>query len=221
MNDEVNPYFSKANEYPEYLINETEAGLNQKQQDQLIHSLNLKPFVHLEIGSGSGQFLIESAEKNPDKLFIGVEIRYKRAVRTVEKALKKGITNFLICRCYAETIMALLPESSLECIYINFPDPWDKKRWFKHRIISTDNLKIFSRLLIPSGRFSFKTDHAGYFQWSNEIFSASQDFKIDKSSLDLHKSEYASENILTEFEQLFLSKNLPVHYLEALNLKIA
>lgn len=213
--NKVNPYADRANQHPEFLINDSAEGLNFEQKQQLTLICENAENLQLEIGSGSGQFLIETARRFPTAFIIGVELRYKRSVRTVEKAKKLGVANFLVCRSYAENILELLPNNILDCIYINFPDPWDKKRWLKHRIISPDNLKIFSQKLKPQGRILFKTDHAEYFDWAINIFKNSADFKISKETKDLHKSSWAAENILTEFEQLFLSKKLPVHFLEA------
>ena len=107
--------------------------------------------------------LIELGRQNPNDLFIGFEIRFKRAVRTIEKAKREGIDNVYICRVNASFMRDIFPKDSLSGVYINFPDPWPKDRHRKNRLLTKEFLEEMHSLLKEKTFFSFKTDHRDYF----------------------------------------------------------
>ena len=82
--------------------------------------------VHLEIGCGSGRYLIEWALKNPQDFFIGLELRYKRLVLAAKKMEEQNVPNILLLRERGEFLHEYLPNNSMDCMHINFPDPWSK-----------------------------------------------------------------------------------------------
>lgn len=171
--------------------------------------------VYLELGSGSGGHLIERAAADPSSLFIGIELRYKRTFRTIEKAREYRLKNLYMIRGSFNEIVSLCHGVEISGVYLNFPDPWDKRRWKKHRAISVPFVTDLGKVLKSHGFFSFKTDHEEYFDLTHKIFSGAKDFDIKESSRDLHSSEYAVGNIYTEFERLFASQKLPTFYLLA------
>lgn len=171
--------------------------------------------IFCELGSGSGNHLIELARRNPDNLYIGFELRYKRTFRTAEKAERDGITNLYIIRHSAENIQNFFSVASLSGVYVNFPDPWDKKKWHKHRLLSSTYFQTLHNLLGSNGFFAYKTDHPEYFQVTLDFLQNSNLFDITEFSFDLYSSDYIEKNIPTEFEGLFLSKKMPIHYLKA------
>ena len=169
--------------------------------------------VYCEIGSGSGGHLLELAERQPDALFVAFELRFKRIVRTAEKAAARGISNILLLHVDATRIDAFFDPLSLHGIYVNFPDPWwDKRKWSKHRLLNPCYIQKLRGLLRNDGVFSFKSDHPQYFDLVLE--SAANYFRMERLSRDLHRSEYAENAILTEFEKMFKFKGLPVHWVE-------
>ena len=213
MSKEVNPYKALANNYPDILLNNTGQKLSDTQQNQILN-LFQRENIFLELGSGSGSFLIENANLNPSNYYLGVEIRYKRAVKTAQKSIQKGINNLLIVRTDMDKIFEILPKDCIQGIYINFPDPWDKKRWLKHRMINDNNLKIFKKIIKENGFIQLKTDHLEYFHNAAKLI---QDFfELTEYTEDLYSSSYIEKNIQTEFEQLFLSKNNKINYLRAI-----
>ena len=171
--------------------------------------------IYVEIGSGSGGHLIGRALKQPDALFIGFELRYKRAFRTAEKAEKEGLTNLVVVRGDAQSLPTLFENSKVDGYYINFPDPWGKKHWKKHRLINTEYLQVLHRYLRPGGFLAYKTDHHEYFLSGESVIRDSTLFEVTERTEDLHSSEYLADNITTEFESLFLSKGLPICFLRA------
>jgi tRNA (guanine-N7-)-methyltransferase len=171
--------------------------------------------VFCELGSGSGMHLLKRAELSPDSLFFGIELRYKRAYRTIEKAIKAELKNVYVLRTHASFLSTIFPDHCLNGIYMNFPDPWERKKWRKHRMFSESFLEQAYRLLKPGGFISFKTDHADYFHEAEGLVRSSSYFELLGYSTDLAASEYEKENIATEFEMLFRSQTLPIHFLSA------
>ena len=172
--------------------------------------------IHLEIGSGSGRYLIEWAQANPQDFFIGLELRYKRLVLAAKKMEQQNIHNILLMRERGEFLHEYLPNASMDCMHINFPDPWSKKSRRKHRILSADFLTKVYPYFSSGGELRFKTDHLEYFETVTDIIQNLETYKIVEYSKDLHRSEYNEHNILTEFEMLFKSKgNPPIGFLRA------
>ena len=172
--------------------------------------------VHLEIGCGSGRYLIEWAQENPQDSFFGLELRYKRLVLAARKIEQQTISNILLMRENGEFIDEYLPHNSIDCMHINFPDPWSKKARRKHRILNADFLVKMHQFFSSRGELRFKTDHLEYFETITDILKEIETYNIVEHTADLHRSNYNGNNILTEFEMLFKSKgNPPIAYLRA------
>jgi tRNA (guanine-N7-)-methyltransferase len=171
--------------------------------------------LFLELGCGSGGHLIEQARRRPNAVFVGFELRFKRSVRTVEKAVRLGMDNLYLLRCEAQWAPLLLGAGTVSGIWVNFPDPWPKKRSWKHRMLSTEHLAGLIPLLLPGAFIELKSDHLDYLEWAKSNIVAQRELYIAGESRDLHRSGYAQSNVLTEFEKLFLSKGLPIYYLRA------
>lgn len=206
----VNPYVLAVRRFPERLY-----PLDDEEGD--IASLRFRtaggqPIV-IELGSGSGAHLISRASESPDRLFIGFELRFKRATRTIEKADRLGVRNLIVVRGDARRFPDVVREHSVERIYVNFPDPWEKRKRWKHRLLGEWLLDAAARTLAQSGDISVKTDHAEYLEWFREDAARDSRFVIAEATNDLHGSELAAGNVLTEFEKLFRSQNLPIHYM--------
>ena len=172
--------------------------------------------IHLEIGSGSGRYLIEWAQENQQDAFIGLELRFKRLVLAAKKIERQNIRNILLMREHGEFIDEYLPHNSIDCLHINFPDPWSKKTRRKHRIFSANFLAKMHPFFRPKGELRFKTDHLEYFETITDILKEIDTYKITEHTVDLHRSNYNENNIVTEFEMLFKSKgNPPIAFLRA------
>ena len=206
----TNPYMARIYDYPELLIphpspeNFQQLWVSKKGN---IHAASGK--VHLEIGCGSGRYLIEWALKNPQDFFIGFELRYKRLVLAAKKMEQQNVHNILLMRERGEFLHEYLPNDSVDCMHINFPDPWSKKSRRKHRILSANFLNKVYPYFRSGGELRFKTDHLEYFETVTDIIQNLETYKIVEYSKDLHRSEYNEHNILTEFEMLFKSKGNP------------
>lgn len=169
--------------------------------------------IILEPCSGSGGHLIELAQRHSNQICIGIELRFKRAFRTVEKAEHFDLNNLIVIQGDASGALPMFAPSSVDLVCLNFPDPWDRQRWKKHRILSQEFVSKMYQLLRPLGQFRYKTDHAEYFQESFELIKNQPGFEIKALTRDLHTDNAVLDNILTEFERLFISKGKPICYL--------
>ena len=214
FNSEVNPYSQKVYDHPGRIF------LFEDKDNEVssIRELCSNTPTYCEIGSGSGTHLIELGKRNPKAKYFGFEIRYKRSVRTIEKAKEAKVDNVYVLKTHGEILETIFPENSLSGVYVNFPDPWAKKKQQKNRIIQTPYLNKLNKLLKDNGFFSFKTDHQEYFNFVHSLILKHPNFELSEHSQDLHNSSYLEQNIQTEFETLFLSQKLPIYYLKAKNL---
>ena len=121
--------------------------------------------VVLEIGSGSGRFLISGATEQPDVNFIGIEksLHYHRVIR--DRVVKRALTNIRLINHDAFLVLRdMLPDASIDEIHIYFPDPWPRKRQQKRRIIRAEVLGEMWRVLVSGGGGIYVTDHSQYYE---------------------------------------------------------
>ena len=210
----TNPYIDKSATKPGYLL----PFLTEEVSDQDIVDFREKisgfSRIVVELGSGSGGHLISLAARDPGAIHLGFELRFKRAVRTAEKAAQRDLHNLLVLRTTAFNLGNFLPEQCIDAVYVNFPDPWAKKRWKKHRMLNNDFIVTLHKLLKPQGFLSYKTDHLEYFDEVVELVTKLGIFSVEKFTKDLYSSPYLLGNTPTEFEKLFRSKDLPVLFTE-------
>ena len=118
--------------------------------------------------------------------------------------------NLIFLRFAAEDLCGIFAEAEVERIYLNFSDPWPKDRHAKRRLTSARFLACYRRFLSPSGRIEFKTDNRPLFDFSIE--QAKEDgWELSEVTYDLHHSEYADGNIMTEYEEKFSKLGNPIH----------
>ncbi|MBF0280745.1 MAG: tRNA (guanosine(46)-N7)-methyltransferase TrmB [SAR324 cluster bacterium] len=165
--------------------------------------------VHVEIGCGSGGYLIQLAQNFPNDCFAGFELRYKRLVLAAKKIEKFDCANVLLLKDKGEYLGDYFGENSIDRIHVNFPDPWSKKAQKKHRLLNHDFFQKISVLLRPEGQFLFKTDHQEYFQWVLDLLKNFPNFQTIEATTHLQQSSYYETNIQTEFEKMFQFKSNP------------
>ena len=119
--------------------------------------------VIVEIGPGRGDFLFHLAEKNPEAVIVGIEIKEKRVTKLIERVEKRGLKNVMIILGDAKEVVGTLFESSsVEDIHINFPDPWPKNKHSKNRLVTAGFLKTCAEILKCGGAINFATDDPSY-----------------------------------------------------------
>lgn len=162
--------------------------------------------LHIEIGMGKGQFIMTLAQNNPDINYIGIEKYSSVLVRAIEKQEEMNLPNLFFIRMEAENITEVFGEGEVERIYLNFSDPWPKDRHAKRRLTSMQFLERYEQILEKEGHVVFKTDNRELFDFSLEQAKASAHWKIFNHTFDLHRSEFAQGNIMTEYETKFVEK---------------
>ena len=120
----------------------------------------------LEIGFGGAEHLLWQAEQNPHVTLLGVEPFLNGVSKAVKGLSFKNLTNVRLHRGDARDVLEVLPSSSLECVFVLFPDPWPKVRHHKRRIINEAFIEEIYRILKPDGKFRFASDILHYVDWS-------------------------------------------------------
>ena len=123
--------------------------------------------------------------------------------------------NVRFMNCDATGLCEIFEAESLDTIYANFSDPWTKNGYANRRLTHPDFLKRYLKLLVPGGKFCFKTDNVELFDFSLESVENEEGFELTFVSRDLHQSERAAENIMTEYERNFSEKGVKINCLEA------
>ena len=159
--------------------------------------------IRVEIGMGKGSFLMEMARRNPEINFLGIEKYSSVLLRAIEKHEEAPeLTNLKFIRMDAEEIEAVFAPGEIDYIYLNFSDPWPKDRHAKRRLTSDRFLARYEKLLAPEGGVTFKTDNRDLFEFSVET-AKECGWNLQVVTRDLHGSEYAEGNIMTEYERKF------------------
>ena len=167
----------------------------------------------LEIGCGKGGFACSMAAAHPEINLIALERVADVACLALEKAkacAEDRPDNLRFMIADARTLLELFPEHSIDRIYLNFSDPWPKKGYAKRRLTYADFLKTYRKILVPGGALIQKTDNENLFDFSLEQFAA-EGLRVEYMTRDLHNSEYAEGNVMTEYEQNFSSQGMPIY----------
>lgn len=169
--------------------------------------------VALEIGCGKGGFICKMAARHPEMNFLAVEKYGNVLVSACEAVMAQGLTNIRFLWGDAEYLPRFIPAHSITRLFLNFSTPYPKKRYATHRLTHRHFLDMYRGLLTEDAAVEQKTDDRGLFQFSLEELSQSG-YVLRRVSLDLHAEDYP-DNIVTEYEQRFVSQGLPIYRLEA------
>ena len=127
--------------------------------------------LHIEIGCGKGKFITELAARNPDINYIAFEKNLDVLVLASEKINNAGLDNVRFVAGDASILEQMDINDEIDRIYINFCDPWKKKRQAKRRLTHENFLKLYEKLLVQGGEVHFKTDNTKLFEFSHNSFS--------------------------------------------------
>lgn len=168
--------------------------------------------IYAEIGCGKGRFIVQNAAENPDKNYIGIE-RQTTIMAIAARKASPEMKNIALIRGDAENLSELFAPEELSRIYLNFSDPWPKKRWAKRRLTHRHFLELYKELLNGDKEIFLKTDNTIFFESSLNEFCETG-WRLSNISLDLHNSGYEG-NIMTEYEERFVGLGQPIYRLEA------
>ena len=171
--------------------------------------------VFLEIGAGKGGFACGMATRNKDAAYFAMEKVTDCVVLAAEKAksLDGGADNLRFIIDTADNLMNLFSVGTVDRIFLNFSDPWSKKGYAKRRLTHRRYLALYFNLLKDGGKITFKTDNVALFDFSLEELSE-MGITPDFVTRDLHNSERAEGNVMTEYETNFSSMGIPINMLE-------
>ena len=163
---------------------------------------------YLEIGSGKGDFLVKMATSHPDLFFLGIEKNVTCAGFSFKKLVESKLENAKLVWQDATNITPLLKDGSVKTIFLNFSDPWPKKRHHKRRLTSESFLKEYQRILKDDGLIVFKTDNSDLFAFSLETFQQNGFEIIEMKDNYLGDDSFDEK---TEYELWFNERNIPIY----------
>ncbi len=167
---------------------------------------------YVEVGAGTGLFSVELARRYPNKVIVAIDVKADRLQKGAYAALEAGLTNVFFLRARADQIDKLFSRYSIESIWINFADPYPKKRSAGRRLTHSTFIKKYQRILKPDGILYLKHDHRDFFCWSLEQF-VYMNWQITELSFNLPQSSLRSDyKILTTYEQRWLNDRCQINF---------
>ena len=167
----------------------------------------------VEVGCGKGKFTAETAQANPDVLLIDVERCREAMVVAMEKAQSMGLTNVFYIDMDVAQIEEIFAAGEIDRLFINFPDPWPRKKNAKRRLTHRGFLDKYCRVVRTGGEFHFKTDNAPLFEFSVEEFAACG-LEVKNLTRNLHENGIVG--IMTGYEEKFHALGTPINRCEGL-----
>ncbi|KID42092.1 tRNA (guanosine(46)-N7)-methyltransferase TrmB [Fructilactobacillus fructivorans] len=169
--------------------------------------------IYVEIGCGKGKFITEMAEKNPNINFIGIEIQKSVIAMTLKKVVNDHLSNVQLIHTDGGLVNTFFKKGEIAKIFLNFSDPWPKKRHTKRRLTSPHFLQSYQDVLPDRAELEFKTDNRGLFEYS--LVSLNNfGMKFETVNLNLHDSDAVKDNVETEYEEKFKEKG-PIYKIVA------
>ena len=186
-------------------ISNTKASLSSKYFKKIEDFENItypKEKVSVEVGFGSGRHLLHQAKKNPNTLFIGLEIHTPSAQQVLKQIELQELDNIWVVNYDARLFLEMLPSNICTQIFVHFPVPWDKKP--QRRVISPSFLDESMRVLEKGGRLELRTDSDNYFWYSLETF-----FSAPKVEVEIRKNE--ALEVTSKYEARWLRQEKDIY----------
>ena len=187
-------------------MNEFDRYIKDKDTIQNIINANKGKKVYLEIGMGKGDFITQLCQLDKDNIYIGIEVSPPVLALAIKKLKRyEEENNIRLDNLYfmsedAATLSEIFEEHQIEKIYLNFSDPWPKKKHTKRRLTHENFLDVYKKILKEHGEIEFKTDNRGLFEYSL-VSMQNYGLRFKEVYLDLHQTNVF--NIETEYEKKF------------------
>ena len=165
----------------------------------------------VEVGCGKGKFTAETAQANPDVLLIAVERCREAMVVAMEKAQNMGLKNVFFIDMDVANIEEIFAAGEMDRLFINFPDPWPRKKNAKRRLTHRSFLDKYCRTVKEGGEIHYKTDNAPLFEYSLEEFAACG-LQVNNLTRNLHENGIVG--IMTGYEEKFHALGTPINRCE-------
>jgi tRNA (guanine-N7-)-methyltransferase len=176
---------------------------------------NNKPII-IELGCGKGEYSIELAKLNPDKNFIGIDIKGARFWRGAKTAIDEGLNNIAFVRSQIELIDKIFSKGEVSEIWITFPDPQIKFKREKHRLINLKFINLYKNILVPNGIINLKTDSEFLHGYMLGLIKSTNFLELIYSNHNIYNNSGAPENVLsiqTFYELKFLKQKKPITFI--------
>ncbi len=224
----INSSVGSKNKLKRFKENENFVNVIQPSRDELINSefalqgkwhefffKNEFPIV-LELGCGKGEYTINLAKANPDKNFVGIDIKGARFWRGAKTALESNLENVAFVRTQIELVDNLFGENEVDEIWITFPDPQIKYKRTKHRLTNSDFLQKYKYILKPEGIVNLKTDSEFMYGYTLGLLHG-ESHKVLQANHDVYKNEYSPKEVTeiqTFYEKQYLEQGKPITYIQ-------
>ncbi len=167
--------------------------------------------VDCEIGFGNGEFLVKKSELHPERNFFGIDYSnesFRKAKKKIEKAKKNSIK--VVCLEAKAAFIVLVPEKSLSHIYLNFPDPWPKKKHYKNRLLDREFFKIAASCSTDKGKIIIATDDPFYRDFILEEMAA---VHLWESLFQKGWTDELSDHFSTKYEKKWRNEGREIFYM--------
>lgn len=164
--------------------------------------------LRVELGCGKGRFTVETAQQNPETLFIAIEKVPDALVVAMERAMERGLKNVFFVVGDAALLPDYFAPGEVDLIYINFCDPWPPKGQAKRRLTHRGFLDTYRQVLRPEGQLHFKTDNQPLFEFSLLELPAAG-YALSQVTRNLH--ENGPQGVMTDYEVKFFQQGLPIN----------
>jgi tRNA (guanine-N7-)-methyltransferase len=206
--------------------NETFTNVIQPSREEVLDNFSFKGKWHsffknthpivIELGCGKGEYTIDLAKKNPDKNFIGIDIKGARFWRGAKTALEDNLGNVAFVRTQIELVDFIFDKGEVDEIWITFPDPQIKYKRTKHRMTNHAFLKKYDYILKKDGVINLKTDSEFMHGYTLGLLHG-EGHEIVHANHDVYKDYYSPDEVTgtqTFYEKKYLEKGKAITYIK-------
>jgi tRNA (guanine-N7-)-methyltransferase len=169
------------------------------------------PRLVVDLGFGRGEFLLGLAEKDAEGCYLGVEVSFKRVLKLARRLARAGTANVRLVQATAQQVVGeCLPEGAVDCFWINFPDPWPKKRHRRRRLLQPDFVRALVRCLAPGGLLHVATDHVDYAELIDQVLAAEPGLANENAPERFRRE--VGDRAATAYELEWRAEGRPLHF---------
>ncbi len=165
--------------------------------------------IWIEAGMGKGKFVLEMAQKYPEINFVGIERYSTVLLKAIRKREQLELSNIYFMCEDARELAEMFAPGEVDRVFLNFSDPWPKDRHARRRLTSPPFMAVYDQILKKDGQVEFKTDNRELFDYSLEAIPEAG-WILRESTFDLHHSDMAEGNVMTEYETKFAAEGKPI-----------
>lgn len=167
----------------------------------------------VEIGFGRGEFIVDLASRDPDAALLGIEVSAKRVLKLARRIARIPVQNLRLVHSRAqEVVREVLGEESVDCFWINFPDPWPKKRHAKHRIVQPEFVGLLASRLRRGGTLHLATDDRAYAEQMDDVLSGEE--RLENAYAPVHWLPEVPGRLHTGYEEEWRAQGRTLHFFE-------